>query len=79
MELFGDMLDAFEVIAKNGKLEVRVTGSEGNKARGHNQHSGDSKNPYLPKRRFIPDSGQTFKKPILDGIASIIEGFEDAD
>ena len=76
MELYGDMLDNMDVVVnQRGMVEVRVTGKQGDKARGHNQHSGDTKNKYLPQRRFIPDTGQTFKRSIMGGIDVILDEF----
>lgn len=75
MELHGDMLDALEVVQNpKGKLELRVKGREADKADGHNNHTGRSS---LPPREFIPKEGQTFKKPILDGIKRIAQEFLD--
>lgn len=75
MELSGSMLDALEaVVTRGGDIEVKIEGSEAPKADGHNNFSGDSP---LPRRRFIPGQGQTFKREILDSIRDIIKSYQD--
>jgi hypothetical protein len=74
LELSGDMLSAMRIIVKDDSVVLRISGKEGDKADGHNNHSGDSE---LPLRRFIPDEGETFKKSILGGVKRIIDSFED--
>lgn len=78
MELSGDMLDALEyVITGDTELEIKIDGDEGDKADGHNNHSGNSE---LPAREFIPKPNQTFKRDIIRGIREIAEEFaEDQD
>lgn len=77
MELTGDMLDSMEcVVRSDGKLELRIQGSEAPKADGHNNHSGDSS---LPAREFIPKADQTFKQQILSGIKQIASESIDGD
>lgn len=72
MELYGDMLDSLEcVINRNGNIELRIAGREAAKADGHNNHSGLSS---LPRRRFIPDAGQTFKREIIEKIKTVSSG-----
>jgi hypothetical protein len=74
MELFGDMLDSLEcVVSSNGKIQLRIQGSQAAKADGHNNHSGDSS---LPQRRFIPDEGQTFKQDIIEKIKTVLSDYE---
>lgn len=70
LELSGSMKDAIQVYSEGNRLVIEVTGAEGAKADGHCNLSGDSS---LPLRRFIPDEGETFKRPILEGIARIIK------
>lgn len=67
--LSGEMLDAVTTYAKGNRIGIEVTGDQGAKADGHCNHSGESE---LPLRRFIPDEGEQFKRPILDGIRRII-------
>jgi len=69
LELTGDMLDALEVVEVKDRLRIRIKGSESGKADGHNNHSGKSR---LPTRRFIPGSGETFKRDIISGIKEIV-------
>jgi hypothetical protein len=73
--LSGDMLSALKAPIKGVGIELGIKGKQGPKADGHNNHSGDSE---LPLRRFIPDEddGETFKKPIIDGMKKIIRSFE---
>lgn len=69
------MLDAMTVKAANGKITVEISGKQGDKADGHNNHSGDSQ---LPLRRFIPKEGEdTFRKGIRDGIKVIARSYDD--
>ena len=70
LEFDGDLKDAIQVYPKGNRLVIEVTGAEGAKADGHCNLSGDSS---LPLRRFIPDDGEQFKRPILEGIARIIK------
>lgn len=71
LELSGDMLNALKVKStREGTIVMQITGKQGDKADGHNNHSGDSS---LPLRRFIPAEDETFKRGILEGIARIAE------
>ena len=70
LEFDGALKDAIKTYPKGNKLVIEVTGSEGAKADGHCNHSGDSD---LPLRRFIPADGEKFKRPIIEGIARIIK------
>lgn len=76
MELSGDMLDAVRAPIRGSTITLKVGGKEGDKADGHNDHSGDSD---LPLRRFVPSEKDkdTFTKPILSGIKRIIKSFEE--
>lgn len=75
MRLEGDMLSKLEVISKGENLRLRIKGSkEAAKADGHNNHSGGSS---LPRRDFIPDEGETFKRPILTRMKEILGQFDD--
>lgn len=71
LELTGAMLDALEVKELNSeKLALGIfDADQAPKADGHNNHSGKSE---LPRRRFIPSEGQSFKKPITQGIKEIL-------
>lgn len=72
LELSGAMLDALAVKRRGSNIVVEIKGKQGDKADGHNNHSGDSR---LPLRRFIPDEGEIFKSKIMGGISEIIEGY----
>lgn len=75
LEFFGDMLAAMQV-RKNVKkrlITVEISGKQGDKADGHNNHSGESN---LPTRRFIPTENEQFNQVIQRRIKSILEEFE---
>jgi hypothetical protein len=74
LELEGDMLEALRFTTKEGKVQVGIKGKQGDKADGHNNHSGDSR---LPLRRFIPTEDETFKQSIVRGIKDIIKAHEE--
>jgi hypothetical protein len=70
LELTGDMLDALEAKVVDGKIQVGIwDGSQVPKAYNHNV--GDT----LPQRQFIPEDGQKFKSPIMEGMKEIAESF----
>lgn len=74
--LSGDMLDALKGKKSGTEIALGIVGKQGDKADGHCNFSGESE---LPLRRFIPfeGDGETFKKPIIDGIKRIVrEGVE---
>lgn len=73
LELTGDMLTSMDVKASRGKIVVEIKGKQGDKADGHNNHSGESR---LPTRRFIPDNGEFFKREIESSINAIIDSYE---
>lgn len=75
LELTGDMLSSLKVSPSNGKIYVRITGKQGDKADGHCNHSGESS---LPLRRFIPseDDSDSFKRDINNAIDEIIASYE---
>lgn len=75
LEFFGDMLAAMQVRknVQRGTITVEIAGKQGDKADGHNNHSGDSN---LPTRRFIPAEGETFNKVIRQRLKAILEEFE---
>ena len=74
LELTGEMLSSMKIIKGPDSITVRISGKQGDKADGHNNHSGES---TLPLRRFIPAEGETFKRPILEGVKRIIESLEE--
>lgn len=77
LELSGDMLDALECVNVSGnQFELRIIDpTEAAKAHGHNTGAN-----RLPKRQFIPEDGQTFKRNILNTIKDIaLEFYEDGE
>jgi len=77
LENEGDLLNDFKVSLDDGPfLEVGHKGSQTPKADGHNQLSSKAKTwarkTGFPRRRYIPDDGQTFTKPIVSEIREII-------
>jgi len=85
LQLEGDLMEALELNDKTGAtIEVGYSSKnpEIEKADGHNQFSADAKKPTwgtgknkrkaLPKRRYIPESSQSFKKSIMNGIDKIL-------
>ena len=78
LELEGDLLSDFFVKKTRGnKVKLGHEGSETPKSDGHNQLSSKAKEwarrKGFPRRRYIPDEGQQFKRRILDGIRNIID------
>lgn len=73
LELFGDLKDAIEVTTRGNKVRIKISGSQGDKADGHCNFSGESS---LPLRRFIPngDEGETFKAPIMAKVKQVLRG-----
>lgn len=77
LELEGDLLNALEYKRTKDGIKVGIfKSSELGKADGHNNFSGESK---LPKRRFIPDEGQSFKRQINSGVKKFIEEYKRPD
>lgn len=79
LELHGDLLDSIDTEVKGDKIILGVDSSEEEKADGHNQLTSKAKSwadsRDFPKRRFIPDEDQEFKRDIQAGIDSIIEDY----
>lgn len=85
LELEGDMWEKLKpkgISNTDPELSIGIYGkSQAPKADGHNQISSEAKNWAKKtgrtqyKRRFIPDEKQTFKKPIMDGVNEILDGF----
>ena len=72
LELDGDLLSSLKVVKKSkGRLVLTVDDDQGDKADGHNNHSGDSP---LPERKFIPsdDNGESFRPAIRNGIKDLV-------
>lgn len=77
LELYGDMLDALEVVDKGNRLTIGVFNEEeAKKADGHNNFSGKSK---LPLRRFIPTEKENFKQDIIRVIDEVLDEYRDED
>jgi hypothetical protein len=74
LELTGDMLSSLDVRPVAGKIRIQIKGKEGDKADGHNNHSGESK---LPTRRFIPADDEFFSRDIERSINEIISQYEE--
>ena len=80
LQLEGDLLEALKARPKpNGVIEVGVKGDQAPKADGHNQLSQEAKQwaakTGFPKRRFIPDETQTFKRSIMAKINSVLDDY----
>ena len=77
LELEGDLLDS--LVSKNKKgdeIEIGIFNKEQTgKADGHNQMH--KEHPTLPKRQFIPNEKQSFKKNIMNGVQKIIEQYKE--
>ena len=69
MELNGDMLDALEFVRTVEGIRLQITGDQAPKADGHNNFSGESS---LPRRKFLPERGDTFKGEINNQVDAII-------
>lgn len=74
LDLYGDMLNALEVIPdyEAGKVTIGIF-DDSQTAKAYNHNVGDT----LPKRQFIPDEGQNFKPEIIRGVKRIIEDYLD--
>lgn len=69
LELSGDLKDQIDFKPTKSGVIVGVFGDRAPAADGHNNLSGKSK---LPKRRFLPDAGQNYKKDIQTEVNRII-------
>ena len=87
LELYGDMLDDFEVRASGSELSIGLhkdSSSEESllKAERHNHWTKRAKTigkgKKYPKRQFIPKNKQKFKQEIIDDINDIIQEHIDA-
>jgi hypothetical protein len=74
MELTGDMLDALKFKVSGDTVEVGIFNyTQAQKADNHNKFSSASQKTNVPKRRFIPDEGQTFRRDIISEVERILE------
>jgi len=71
LELYGDLKDALTYEATDSGLKIGFFGDQAAKADGHNKFSG--RENFTPKRRFLPDEGQSFKRDIVRAVKSIVE------
>lgn len=81
LELSGDTLDSLDVRAVNSEtisLEIANKAQAGI-AEGNNIGSYGGAPDESKARRFIPLKGETFKKPIIDGIKKILRDYGDED
>lgn len=71
LELDGDMLDALEFRTTSSGVSVGIF-DEDEAKKGFNHNQGDT----LPRRQFIPESGELFKRSIQSGVNRIIKDSE---
>lgn len=69
LEFDGVMKDELQFYPTKNGIEIGVYGERAGAADGHNNLSGKS---HLPTRRFLPDEGQSYKKPIAAEVERII-------
>lgn len=82
LELYGDMKDALTFEPTDSGLKLGFFGDQAAKADGHNKLSG--RENFTPKRRFLPEEGQTFKRDIVRTVEEIVDNgvassFEESD
>ena len=81
LENEGDLKDSyFTRVGTQSFLEIGHTGNEVPKADGHNQISSKAQNwakeSKMPRRRYIPDTGQKYSDDITKEIKKIINQFK---
>lgn len=69
MEQSGDMLDALKFSVTNDGIKLGIEGEAAPRADGHNNFSGKSR---LPRRKFLPEEGDSFISQIENDVQSII-------
>jgi len=69
LDFEGDMLSALNYEITDEGLKIGIFGDQAPKADGHNNLSGES---MLPLRRFLPDTGESFRKDINSEIEAIL-------
>lgn len=69
LEFTGSLRDSIDYRVTADGIKIGVFGKDAPKADGHNNFSGDSK---LPRRRFLPTEGQSFKSEIQKEAERII-------
>jgi phage gpG-like protein len=79
LELFGDMLDALDIKTTKNTVEIGIWDKEqAQKLDGHGHYGVFGENKYLPERRLLPDSKQTFKREIIKDMKEIIKEYGDS-
>jgi len=71
LELEGDLKAALTYRPTDGGLEIGFFGDQAAKADGHLKFSG--RENFTPKRRFLPEEGQQFKRDIIQGVEEIVD------
>lgn len=74
LDFDSEMLNSL-IVRKSAKGVTTEIKRGGEIPKAYNHITGDT----LPKRQFMPDEGETWRKGILDGITSVISEFIDAD
>ena len=74
LQLFGDIVNSIQVNATKRSVELKIANSL-QKKKAYNHNVGDT----LPKRQFIPEEDNQFKRNITSGIKKVIEEFKDGD
>lgn len=76
MELYGDMLDEFDVRTDGNKVTIgfHKDASETTKlkAENHNKFTKRAMATKVPRRRFIPSDAQNFRSEIMEGVHEIV-------
>jgi len=71
LKLFGDLDESLEVDADDNSFTISVKGRE-NTLKAYNHNVGDT----LPKRQFLPDEGQKFKRNVVAKIKEQIAKYK---
>jgi hypothetical protein len=71
LDLTGDMLRALEWVPNGDSIIIGVFDKD-QAPKAYNHNFGDT----LPRRQFLPESDQNFKREILNGVKRIIEEYK---
>lgn len=71
LKLFGDLDESLEVDADDNSFTISVQGNE-NILKSYNHNVGDT----LPKRQFLPNEGETFKRNVVAKIKEQIAKYK---
>lgn len=71
LELYGDLKDALTFKPTDNGLLIGFFGDQAAKADGHLKFSGRPN--FTPKRRFLPEEGQQFKRDIVSAVEEIVD------